>query len=445
MGTLHLYQNISDLRNHAAELQISDICETLGYYSPLDGGNSRYLIISDSVSAEDGGYIIRLNANKIAKILIIGNEINALQYGAHPNWTQFPNEPPQSSWPTYDNKDIFARMMSQARNLGCNIYIPAGTYMCCPTQREDTLLPIYSGMTLRGDGTKTIITLPTFDEGTDHTKAFYSPLLKSWEASNIIVKNITLDGNRHLLEDGTYFGGDSMLGIWGMEIYSPQNVSLYNVTAQNCMYAGLRIWGNVDQLKIDSCKSLQTDCGFITIGENEVKNITITNCLVDGHNMSEGISIYQRGKGQNIIIANNILRNKEHAMGIFIGTQGEIPSTYGLEFWNENVTIIGNQLENFSAGIATMYASHVIIQGNNLCQMSANSVSLNNSTGVIINGNLISDSGYRNINVLESRHVIVTNNLLKDNASKLNEESIARGFIYIEKSNCVSVYNSHIY
>lgn len=445
MGTVHCYQTISDLRSHSSELQISDMCETLGYYSPFDGGGSKYTILSDSVSTEDGGYIIRLNTTKVAKMLIVGNEINALQYGAHPNWTQYPNEPSQATWSTYDNKAIFAKMMAQARDLGCNVYIPAGTYMCCPTQREDTLLPIYSGITLRGDGAKTIITLPTFDEGDDPTKAFYSPLLKSWGSGNIIVKDITLDGNRHLLENGTYFGGDGMLGIWGMEIYSPQNVLLHNVTAQNCMYAGFRIWGNVNQLKIDSCRSLQTDCGFITIGENEVKDITITNCLVDGHSMSEGISIYQRGKGKNIIISNNILRNKENAVGIFIGTQGEVPSTYGLEFWNENVTIEGNQLENFSAGITLMYASHTIIQGNSIYQMSANSISINYSSDILIANNLISRSGYRNINVLESRHIIAANNLLKDNASELTEESIARGFIYVEKGDCISLYNNHIY
>ncbi len=454
----YVYQTVtvnpSGLKYNYSSLQNGDVCETLGYYAPLDGGRAKYLIQTDSSSVDDGGYILRLNSTKIAKLIIENNEINALQYGAHNNWTQFPNEPSSANWSNYDNRTIFANLMTKAGELKSNVYIPKGIYMCNPTKREDTLLPMASNITLRGDGTSTIITMPTIDETIKIidgiiTSPWYSPIFKCPSAKNFIVRDITFDGNRHLKSDGTYFGGNAMFGVWGTEIAfyesSPTqvlNALFENVTCQNCMYAGFRILG-ANKLTFSKCKALTVDCGFITMGDAMyVSDLTITNCLVDGHSMSEAIALFQNGPGKNIIISNNVLRNKEYAAAICLGFTGTPPTS--MDFYNKDVIIQGNVITNFSHGIRTYYASHVTIIGNNISQTGANLIE--NSQDIIFSNNQIYYCEFNNVQLQGSKHVIINDNLLKDNAPELTVEDYSRGYIFLNPNNShLSISGNHMY
>lgn len=320
----YIHSSLSELKNNVAMLQPGDYCSTLGYYTAMDGGNANYLIVSHDTIIEDDGYIIRLTKSLIAVLIIENNEINALQYGAHRNWSQYPNEPLPNKWKHYDNKNIFNKLMLKAKELQCNVYIPQGVYMCNPTKVGDILLPMYSGITLRGDGQKTIITLPTIDESIS-PRPYYSPILHCVSISDFRVKDITFDGNRHLKSDGTYFGGNGMYGVFGAELTSIHNAIFENVTCQNTMYVGFRMW-DVHKLNFNFCSCYSVDCGFISLGELEISDLTISNCYVDGHSKSEGISLYNKSMGENINIISNIIKNKSDGIGILIGNQDAFPA-----------------------------------------------------------------------------------------------------------------------
>lgn len=442
MNTFY-FSTLQELKSNSSKFQSEDLCETFGYYNQFDGGSGKYLILTDSTSTDDGGYIIRLNQNLIAKLIIFNNEINALQYGAHPNWSQYPNEPDPEDWAYYDNKNIFSKLIKCASQLHCNVYIPEGTYLCIPTKREDTLLPVASNIILRGDRYRTIITLPTLDE-TNPSITNYSPLLRIYNSHQVLIKDIVLDGNRHIKSDGSFFGGNDQFGVWGAEIGEVQDVYLENVICQNCMYAGFRISGNSKKVTFRFCQSIMTDCGFITMGQTSVSDLTISNCLVDGHNQSEGISLYHQKQGYNIQIIDNTIKNKENAIGINIGFDHP---TFSIEngYWNENIIIANNIISNLSAGISIRYAAHIQVQGNLIKDIGADGIAINTAQDISVCNNQIYNCDFRNLSIMNSKHLTICNNLLKDNSCSRSEVSIAVSFIYAQNCSCVNIHNNHIY
>lgn len=437
----HVYSSLADLKNNSQSLLSGDYCETLGYYDIMDGGKAKYFIKEDSNTESDDGYIIRLSNYLIAVLIIENNEINALQYGAHKNWIQYPNEPTSQEWILYDNREIFNKLMLKANELCCNVYIPSGVYMCIPTKVGDTLLPMYSNITLRGDGLKTIITLPTIDESV--TQPYYSPILKCTSISNFIIKDITLDGNRHLKSTGTYFGGNDIFGIYGAEIMSINNGIFKNVCCQNAMYVGFRIW-DAHNLNFTRCSCLNIDCGFITVGDNNISDLIINNCYINGHAKSEGISLFHRGLGENILITNNIISNKENGIGILIGNQQGSPTSNTV--WNDKVVISGNVIENCAVGISMCYASHVNINGNIIGKsIYGNNLYIVYSSDIVINNNQFFYSCNDNIYVSDSKHLIIDSNIIKDNSPTRPEYTISVGFIHLLNNYCISIRNNQIY
>ncbi len=437
----HFYNTLAELKNSSHLLQNGDYCETLGYYAVMDGGKAKYLIKQDSNSIPDGGYIIRLSNTLIAILIIENNEINALQYGAHKDWTQYPNEPSLEIWELYDNREIFHRLMLKAKELSCNVYIPAGIYMCIPTKTEDTLLTMYSNITLRGDGINTVITLPTIDESIP--QPYYSPILKCLSISNFTVKDIAFDGNRHLKPDGTYFGGNDIFGVFGVEIMSNHNATFENVTCQNSMYVGFRIW-DTQKLSFNRCSCLNVDCGFITVGEYNISDLTINNCYIDGHIKSEGISLFHCGIGKNIAITNNIIKNKENGIGILVGNQQNVPTLTAS--WNDTVIISDNIIENCAVGIHACYASHVNI-ANNIIENSlyGDNLYMIHCSDCIISNNQFYYSCNDNIYLSDSKHILINGNIIKDNSPTRQEYTISFGFMHLLRNSCISIRNNQIY
>ena len=433
------FNSLTEMKNNWSSITIGDICETLGYFSSLDGGRGRYLFSSSEENETgDDGYIIKVGNSPLKKatLIIENNEINALQYGAHNDWIQYPNERPQSVWTNYDNRAVFSRMMNRAKEIRCDVYIPKGIYMCIPTKIEDTLLPMFSNLTLRGDGVKTIVTMPTITTG------FYSSILKCVGASNFTVRDITFDGNRHLLSNNTYFGGSGLCGVWGIELNSCKNGIFENVTSQNCSYVGFRIL-KANGMTFNKCRCLNVDCGIISLGMNlDISDIIINSCVVDGYSSSEPISLYQNALGKNIIITNNILKNKEDGIGILVGYQG----LTSLPILNDNIIISNNIIENTSVGISAIRASHLNIVGNIITKsLRGYNLLVEYCSDVIVSENQFDCCAIDNINITGSKHLIISNNLIKDNSPQRIASTNSVGFLNLRDNFGISIRNNHIY
>lgn len=77
------FNNIEELKTSARNLKEGDICETLGYYEPGDGGRALYRITYNPGAVEDGMFIHYLSySDTLRAELIIGDVINVQQFGA---------------------------------------------------------------------------------------------------------------------------------------------------------------------------------------------------------------------------------------------------------------------------------------------------------------------------------------------------------------------------
>lgn len=78
------FNSVEELRNSAdIGLKEGDICETLGYYTPGDGGASKYIITYNLAGVDDRKLIHNLSYSDTLKAeIILGDTLNVHQFGA---------------------------------------------------------------------------------------------------------------------------------------------------------------------------------------------------------------------------------------------------------------------------------------------------------------------------------------------------------------------------
>lgn len=78
------FNSVADLKNStASSLKEGDICQTLGYYEPGDGGGGLYKITYNPAAVEDGGLVHYLSySDTLRAELILDDAINVHQFGA---------------------------------------------------------------------------------------------------------------------------------------------------------------------------------------------------------------------------------------------------------------------------------------------------------------------------------------------------------------------------
>jgi hypothetical protein len=78
------FNNIEELKNSTnTSLKEGDICETLGYYTPGDGGGAKYRITYNPGAVEDGKLVHYLAYSDVLRAeIVLTNSINVHQFGA---------------------------------------------------------------------------------------------------------------------------------------------------------------------------------------------------------------------------------------------------------------------------------------------------------------------------------------------------------------------------
>lgn len=277
------------------------------------------------------------------------------------------------------------------RNLGGEINLKSGTYIIHQ-------LFLYSNIILKGKGiNKTILKL------SDNAKSYYyspetfsngqSGFLRSLRENNIIIQDITLDGNKnnqidYLLYryDTSYINNDPEIGkryiksphAYGrFSVYTEacNNVSIINVEVKNWQNYGLDPHGKGGSEYQDYSKYCD--------------NILVENCYVHDNDW-DGITI---DKSKNVIIRNNIIENNgRHGINLVTGT-------FDTEIYNNVISNNGYYYlgQKDGCGITAqnnqLYDIYNINIFNNVIDGSAyGGVCLNSVTNSEVNNNLISNT-----------------------------------------------------
>lgn len=225
--------------------------------------------------------------------------------------------------------------------------------------------------------------------------------------TNILVHDLVFDGNKSVNT-----GGSDIDGIHLCDTFYTSHIIFDRVWFQNNVYSGTRYVApssGVSDANYLNCRFLNTDCGIIVLGSNDLTDFKVENCIVDGHSASEGIAVFHTGNGNNITIKNNTVRNKTSASGIYIGNK--VSSTNILK----NVIIDGNTVENTAAGITLRYCNGGKVVNNTVRNtVSGNGITIQDSSYVNVDNNF-TDATYQWGMILRSlSNCIISNNFINN-------------------------------
>ena len=256
---IYQFDSVNSMKSY--NLKENDVCQTLGYYKPNDGGGASYLIVSDK-TLYNKNWIESLH-NKLFAVLIndTPDELNAKQCGMKGNGID-------------DDSDIFDKVLALTKDK--KIYFPYGKYMF--------FKPIVSHVATNYIIGEDINPLkPIYDTVIfDFTKCEQENI-NLLEFGNITMKNILIQSNSYSLEvnrtkalsgEDPFTEHINKTGINGLVIKSPNSV-LESVKIVGCSETGLKVdsYNLIDNIKIEHCKS-----GFYTIGDNQIGKIRVTQC-----------------------------------------------------------------------------------------------------------------------------------------------------------------------
>ena len=309
---------------------------------------------------------------------------------------------------------------------GLKLYVPAGVYRI----NDKVNITDKSYIEMYGDGQdKTIFkAVDGLAKGSD--------MFTFWRIKHAIFHDFTVDGNSEVNTDGNDIDGIHMFDTWNCE-----DIEIYNVTWQNNVYIGTR-HANVKNLNIHHCKTSSTDVGICTISDT-AENVEIKECQVEGHSKSEGISIYNKVLIKNVVIRDNIVQNKEKAMGICIGYQFD-----NTVINTQNVTIDNNKIFNTAAGIAVLnpggVSESVFVTNNVIATASTNAshgISFKNAKNCKITNNIINKACLRGISLVGCDNVSVTNNTVM-NYDAGASNAINSAIALEDSNNCIVQENT---
>lgn len=324
------YDTVNDMKQ-ATNLINGSYAKTLGYYEINDGGNGLYKIVDDNTLINDNGLVHELNNGLKAKLIVKDNIVNVKQFGA------------KGDGITEDGLSV-----KNAFATEYNVRINKGTYII-----NEPLL-ISTNKEIFGDGQE--ISILKAKQGL--IRGF--DMFKAINLTYLQLHDFGISGNIQENPIGEIY--DGIDGIHICDIINSSNVEIYSMKIFDNAYVGIR-FGHFGQnleppllknYKIHDNTIVNVDCGFESLGANiRLRDILINNNLIDGHSNSEPITFYNTGYVEDVIISNNILKNKNNANGILVR-----PSA-------KNITISNNILEDLSTGIAILNdCDNLIVIGN---------------------------------------------------------------------------------
>lgn len=279
-----------------------------------------------------------------------------------------------------------------AANVGGSLYIPSGTYMISKA------ISIPSNIEIHGDGeSSVIIAAPGFGAGKD--------LLNCKDSHDVVLSNIALSGDSN--SNTRALGHSDKDGIHLLDLWRD-----YNIRVDSCYFidninVAVRLIGGVSNISFDNCKFIRVDCGIQAPGSGSIDELKITNCLFDGHEYSEPITLYGTGSYSNITVSGNIIKNKTYGQSIYFES-------------GKSLTITQNKLYDNSVGIVVNNASDVTISDNEIDFEATKKLStgagmkITNCSDVVVTNNYISNTHLQGMRIESCSNIDINNNHITD-------------------------------
>lgn len=325
--------------------------------------------------------------------------------------------------------------LQDALNHGGKLYFEPGIYLV------NGELNYKSNTHIRGCMDKTILKAmnPKYTRESDNTNrwvclAQIGNNIVENSSENISIENIIFDGNSgrtneaYIKEDY----GDSTQGTKLINVTNSKNVLIKNVTVQNNNYLGSS-FTSCQNITIENFKSLNCDVG-ICIFKNEkysmeLKDYVFNNIFIDGHDMSEGISFYNKSYISNIKMNNINILNKEKGTGLLLGTEYE--GVYGIK----NAQINNVNINNSAIGLSiNQYSTGIQLNNLNIENCTRGLLITKNSYSNQINNVNIKNIKTHGIYIGSSASKNTISNILLENCNTLLSDDYV-GFLIIKGSN----------
>lgn len=323
---------------------------------------------------------------------------------------------------------------------GKEVYIPSGTYMI------SSKIYIPESTRIVGDGESTVLmAAPGMARGMD--------LLKIYQASGIQIEQISFSGNSGVNKRGNVYNTQD--GIHLLDIWYATDVTISNCSFRDNIYAAIRCVGSSNVSVFESAFQ-DVDCGLITLGSDDISDITVHGCTFDGHEKSEPVSFFATAKHSNITITDNVMSNKRDGSGVLFSSRGS----------HENILVTGNQISGTATGISADHVTSGIISGNvigdttggygivltdcadirvednSMSRVMLDGIRLTSCRDVVVSGNLVNSAGLKNKDFLGIRIKGACENLV------LQHNQVAKGTaksgvgIYVEATGTIQVMDS---
>lgn len=311
--------------------------------------------------------------------------------------------------------------MQAALNAGGNLYLP-DVYLI------NGELKVKSNTHLLGVPNKTMFkkSQPKYIRESDNNERWTVHLLVGSygvanSCENVIIENIILDGNGgrstpDAYDDPSY--GSAEIGSKLLECVNANNITVKNVTCQNNNYAGSILYSCTNVL-IRDFKSLNCDVGICLLKDDttdtELRNYTLENIYIDGHDYSEGISLYAKSRIYNVKMNNITILNKAKGTALLVGTEhlgdygvvdGSISNVMidgsaigmGISQDASNIQVNNVNIKNCHRGMLITQSSH----DNQITNVNiANTKSHSLYIGPNTYNNTLSNINFRNCNINE--------------------------------------------
>ena len=303
--TIWIYNKVEEMIDDNQNFKNEDIVKTLGYYAPGDGGGAYYRIIEDDLSS-DGSFVIELQSNLFAVLLIEKNVVDIRQLGAR-----------CYDGTKYDIKQYLMKYMdklNEVKEKRLKLYIPSGIW-----HLSDYTITNLQGFDIFGDYSfqsytcnGTIIAPMNNNQSyvlsignEENSVANFSLLNICFTTSNIIINQ----NGRYSLTDSNINQVTNVLRLINASFGKLNNIMFNNI--KGCSLNIKNTWEVVfGYIGIHSCSNISSgsivfDTKDTTINDNaNISNLFFNNIMIEG---TEGNIIELKPKNNLIdTIFNNI-------------------------------------------------------------------------------------------------------------------------------------------
>lgn len=298
------------------------------------------------------------------------------------------------------NDDTDSINLALKQNTGKKIYFPTGVYLISEK------INVLSNTTIIGDGANSVILAA---EG----KKAGTEIFQLNNVQNVDITGICISGNSSVNYGNDYNDID---GIHMFDMWNAENVQIKNCYFIDNIYCAIRIFGG-KQISIAESTFLNVDCGIVALGNENVYDLTISQCYFNGHKNSEAISLYGRGTYEKITIVGNNIENKTFGHGILLNDQSI----------NKDISITENTISNCAVGISAFMVSSGLIENNAIIgTTSGRGMEIYNCNKIYVKNNEITDTNFDSLSIKNCNMSAFTNNniLISSNAKNKNMTGI---------------------